>query len=261
LYISYRKPEANWGSSTQAQQFVLALKNVQSLNDVPDHVKNYRPKLLVFTGLPIHRQPLVDFGYLITKKLSLMICSHMEPKQTSKSNLGTIRKNVNAWLKDRKIKAFFSVTQDESFSVGAKNCMNLVGIGKLTPNMAMLGFKSDWQKDEGLDQYIDVIHHGFDIQLAMGILRLPKGCDYSRFIDADTSKEESIEETEPHATPTENGNAISGADDLDAQEKSKSTFETTVAFKKTSNATYHGADGNPLSKEILADITQFQVIP
>ena len=46
---------------------------------MPDHVKNYRPKLLVFTGLPIHRQPLVDFGYLITKKLSLMICSHIEP--------------------------------------------------------------------------------------------------------------------------------------------------------------------------------------
>ena len=39
---------------------------------------------------------------------------------------------MNTWLKDRKIKAFFSVTQDESFSVGAKNCMNLVGIGKCT---------------------------------------------------------------------------------------------------------------------------------
>ena len=77
--IHFILSEANWGSSTQAQQFVLALKNVQSLNDVPDHVKNYRPKLLVFTGLPIHRQPLVDFGYLITKKLSLMICSHIEP--------------------------------------------------------------------------------------------------------------------------------------------------------------------------------------
>ena len=53
---------------------------------------------------------------------------------------------------------------------------------------------------------------------------------------------------------------FSGADNLDAQEKNKSTFEATVALKKTSNATYHGADGNPLSKEILADITQFQVI-
>ena len=57
---------------------MTALKNVQSLNDVPDHVKNYRPKLLLFSGVPSHRQPLVDFGYLITKKLSLMICSHIE---------------------------------------------------------------------------------------------------------------------------------------------------------------------------------------
>ena len=57
-----------------------------------------------------------------------------------------------------------------------------------------------------------------------------------------------------------NKQIFSGADNLDAQEKSQSTFETTVAFKKSSNATYHGADGNPLSKEILADITQFQVI-
>ena len=52
----------------QAQQFVLTLKNLQSLNDVPDHVKNYRPKVLVFSGIPAHRQPLVDFANLITKK-------------------------------------------------------------------------------------------------------------------------------------------------------------------------------------------------
>jgi solute carrier family 12 sodium/potassium/chloride transporter 2 len=33
LYIYYRKPEANWGSSAQAQVFVNALKSVQSLTD------------------------------------------------------------------------------------------------------------------------------------------------------------------------------------------------------------------------------------
>ena len=51
--------------------------------------------------------------------------------ETSKSHLSNIRRNVNTWLKDRNIKAFYSVTQDESFSVGAKNCMNLIGIGKI----------------------------------------------------------------------------------------------------------------------------------
>jgi hypothetical protein len=59
-------------------QFVSALKNVQALNDVPDHVKNYRPKILVLSGVPAHRQPLVDFGNLLTKKLSLLVCAHVE---------------------------------------------------------------------------------------------------------------------------------------------------------------------------------------
>jgi hypothetical protein len=57
---------------------VSALKNVQALNDVPDHVKNYRPKILVLSGVPAHRQPLVDFANLLTKKLSLLVCAHVE---------------------------------------------------------------------------------------------------------------------------------------------------------------------------------------
>ena len=77
LFISYRKPEANWGSSTQAQQFVSTLNNVHSLNEQAEHVKNYRPKVFVFSGNPAHRGPLVDFANLITKKLSLLVCGHV----------------------------------------------------------------------------------------------------------------------------------------------------------------------------------------
>ena len=47
LYIYYRKPEANWGSSAQAQVFVNALKGVQSLTETQEHIKNYRPKVRV----------------------------------------------------------------------------------------------------------------------------------------------------------------------------------------------------------------------
>ena len=45
LFIHYRRPEANWGSSAQAQVFINALNGVQSLTSMPDHVKNYRPKV------------------------------------------------------------------------------------------------------------------------------------------------------------------------------------------------------------------------
>ena len=45
--IRRRNPEANWGSSTQGQVFVDAVKQAQVLTNTPDHVKNYRPKVLV----------------------------------------------------------------------------------------------------------------------------------------------------------------------------------------------------------------------
>lgn len=44
---------------------------------VEDHVKNYRPQILVLTGFPGTRPTLVDFAYLITKNMSLLICGHI----------------------------------------------------------------------------------------------------------------------------------------------------------------------------------------
>ena len=52
LYNS-RKPDANWGSAADAQTFVTAMKSTQELTNNPDHIKNYRPKVLVLTGMPL----------------------------------------------------------------------------------------------------------------------------------------------------------------------------------------------------------------
>ena len=58
--------------------------------------KNFRPKLLVLSGNPTHRIPLIDFGNLITKKLSLLICSHVltenKPKNVVKLKVGLLSK-------------------------------------------------------------------------------------------------------------------------------------------------------------------------
>ena len=45
ILIHTRRPDANWGSSAQSLTFLSALRSVQSLSKVEDHVKNYRPKV------------------------------------------------------------------------------------------------------------------------------------------------------------------------------------------------------------------------
>merc|ERR1711892_778384 len=182
MWIHYRKPEANWGSSTQAAVFVNALKSVQSLTDTPEHVKNYRPKLLVLSGNPTHRIPLLDFGNLITKKLSLLVTGHVITDNTQK-NTTKLREEIQDWMKKTKINGFYNVLQNKSFEDGAQACLALTGLGKLAPNMLLMGFKSDWNKDvDRAIQYVNVWNKAYDQQLSVIVLRVKGGLDYSSHI-------------------------------------------------------------------------------
>jgi len=69
--------DVNWGSSTQAQTYKATLAYVHKLANVNEHVKNYRPQILVLTGKPQDRPPLVDLAKLITKNNALMVCGHV----------------------------------------------------------------------------------------------------------------------------------------------------------------------------------------
>ena len=59
---------------------------MQTLAKVEDHVKNYRPKLLVLSGVPSNRPCLVDFANLLTKRLSLLQFTNIVIDATNDSN-------------------------------------------------------------------------------------------------------------------------------------------------------------------------------
>ena len=75
---------------------------------------------------------------------------------------------------------FYSVVQYHDFEVGAKALMSIGGVGKLSPNMVLLGFKRDWRTDmDGLEKYMSSLYNAFDMNFSVGILRVKKGLDYS----------------------------------------------------------------------------------
>ena len=58
--------------------------------------------------------------------------------------------------------------------------MSIGGVGKLSPNMVLLGFKRDWRTDmDGLEKYMSSLYNAFDMNFSVGILRVKKGLDYS----------------------------------------------------------------------------------
>lgn len=69
--------EVDWGDSHQAHVYKNALSNLLRLSNTEVHVKNYRPQILLLSGNPVSRLPLLDFAHAITKGDSLLICSHI----------------------------------------------------------------------------------------------------------------------------------------------------------------------------------------
>ncbi|CAG7716827.1 unnamed protein product, partial [Allacma fusca] len=51
--------------------------------------------------------------------------------------------------------------------------MQLSGLGKLKPNMVMMGYKNDWltSSRQSVKEYVNIIHEALNMHLAVSILR------------------------------------------------------------------------------------------
>ncbi|XP_068149884.1 bumetanide-sensitive sodium-(potassium)-chloride cotransporter isoform X2 [Drosophila tropicalis] len=181
LIVAYRKPDVNWGSTTQAQTYKNALMSVQQLNNVEEHVKNYRPQILVLSGLPNTRPVLVDFAYMLTKNLSLLVCGHVLRGSSSQKYRNYLQERATNWFRKHRVKGFYALVDGEDFEAGTRALMQASGIGKLKPNIILMGYKTDWQTCENkeLEQYFNVMHKALDMYLSVAILRVPQGLDCS----------------------------------------------------------------------------------
>ncbi|KAL7639363.1 UNVERIFIED_CONTAM: hypothetical protein RMT77_009864 [Armadillidium vulgare] len=185
MYVAYRKPDVNWGSSTQAQTYVSALKSTLELITVEDHIKNYRPQVLLFSGSPGSRPPLVDFANSITKNLSFLSCANIVKGPLTQRTRNIITRRAYNWLGKHKIKAFYSLVEANDLEEGAKFLFQLVGLGKLRPNMILMGYKSNWRQcdKEELKSYFNTLHEALNMYLGLAILRVPNGLDYSHMLE------------------------------------------------------------------------------
>ncbi|XP_032591153.1 bumetanide-sensitive sodium-(potassium)-chloride cotransporter isoform X2 [Drosophila grimshawi] len=184
LIVAYRKPDVNWGSTTQAQTYKNALMSVQQLNNVEDHVKNYRPQILVLSGLPNTRPVLVDLAYMLTKNLSLLVCGHVLRGPGSQKYRNYLKERASNWFQKHRVKGFYALIDGEDFEAGTRALMQATGIGKLKPNIILMGYKTDWQTCDRkeLVQYFNVMHKALDMYLSVAILRVPNGLDCSQLL-------------------------------------------------------------------------------
>ncbi|XP_026518217.1 solute carrier family 12 member 3-like, partial [Terrapene carolina triunguis] len=187
-YVLYKKPEVNWGSSVQAGSYNLALNYSVGLNEVNEHIKNYRPQCLVLTGPPNFRPALVDFVGTFTKNLSLMICGNVliGPCKQKMSECRLTSNGHTKWLTKRKIKAFYTDVVADDLRSGVKTLMQASGLGKMKPNILVIGYKKNWQTahPRTVEEYTGILHDAFDFKYGICLMRMKEGLNVSRMMQA-----------------------------------------------------------------------------
>ncbi|VDM37304.1 unnamed protein product [Toxocara canis] len=174
-----KSPEANWGSSVQANSYRIALTSLLKLANIEEHVKNYRPQILLMCGNPAARSTLLDFAANITKDNSLLIAAHVVPYAPCERLFVIVRRldiQITAWLLANKIKAFYLPFANENVRSGAQHLLQIAGLGKLRPNILMIGFKSCWNRRSrdslyATIDYVGIIKDAFENNFGVGILR------------------------------------------------------------------------------------------
>uniref|UniRef100_A0A4W6ERH0 Solute carrier family 12 member 3 n=1 Tax=Lates calcarifer TaxID=8187 RepID=A0A4W6ERH0_LATCA len=147
-------------------------KKLVGLNNVEDHVKNYRPQCLVLTGPPSSRPALVDLVSCFTKSLSLMMCG----------NVIIVKPSLHVtWLNQRKVKSFYRGVVATELRSGVSMLLQGAGLGRIKPNVLLMGFKTDWCSDtpQAAHNYIGILNDAFDLQYGVCMLRIREGLDIS----------------------------------------------------------------------------------
>uniref|UniRef100_A0A3P9LK16 Solute carrier family 12 member 2 n=1 Tax=Oryzias latipes TaxID=8090 RepID=A0A3P9LK16_ORYLA len=239
IYVSYKKLNVNWGSSTQALTYHQALTHTLHLSGVEDHIKNFRPQCLVMTGYPNSRPALLDLVHTFTKNVGLMVCGHVRTgyRRPNFKDLATDQSRYQRWLMKNQTKAFYTPVYAEDLKQGCQYLLQAAGLGRLRPNTLVLGFKNDWTDGDmmNVETYISMIHDAFDFQFGAVILRLKEGLDVSHIqgqddllssqeksagakdvvVSMETSKDSDSSKPSSKATSLQNSPAIQKDEDDD----------------------------------------------
>ncbi|KAF9549616.1 hypothetical protein EC957_003152 [Mortierella hygrophila] len=181
IWIHYWSPPKRWGDVTQSLIYHQVRKYLLRLDSRKEHVKFWRPQILLLVHHPRSEYHLIQFCNHL-KKGALYVLGHVILGDF-RDVLAEYRRQQGSWLKFvdvLQIKAFVNLSVADSVRIGARNLLIGTGLGGMRPNIVVMGsfnlerYQRDKQEQE-LRQLQQQSHQLLSPRLPQSPLILQKG--------------------------------------------------------------------------------------
>ena len=91
----------------------------------------------------------------------------------------TIQEAQTRWLRQNKIRFFYSSVLSPRLRDGCRVLYQTAGLGKLRPNVVLIGFKNNWRECTvaEVEEFVNVLKDAFEYNMGVGLFRLRAGFD------------------------------------------------------------------------------------
>ena len=177
VLLRRRRLQTTFGDITRGLHLQVVRYALLRLESKMTDAKNWRPNILVFSGLPTKRWHLIDFAYGVAQEKGLITVATILPeKGITQERVTKHAHNISSYLRDKNIKTLVRVTKAENPFIGSKQLVNSYGLGSLVPNTVLLG---DTEESTHHHSYCDMISHFYQSNRNVIILQNDFKLDYA----------------------------------------------------------------------------------
>ncbi|ACK69313.1 amino acid permease-associated region [Gloeothece citriformis PCC 7424] len=160
LWIQRRELKVTWGDVRRGLWMALLRTALFHLDHTQDP-KNWRPSILVLSGVPTKRWPLIQLADALSHNRGLITVSSVLPSGSRDiAQQVVLEKKIRDYLEKRGIQALVrTVTAPDPFEGGVK-LVEAYGLGAVVPNTIILGDSQESSRREQYCQMIAQFHQG-----------------------------------------------------------------------------------------------------